>query len=461
MDEARKIDLADRYINNKCTKYLLRAGKVVEARATAALFAKPEAGDAEQHLRDMQATWYELEVGRAMASLGERGPALKKLLAVEKHYADFIEDQFDFHTYCVRKMTLRAYVAVLRFEDEIKEHVAFRTSADAAARVYLQLHDESVQAAETAARAKLAAEAQPEQAALAAAQAQQSAKEEKARAKRDKMKQRKAADKKAADDKAAAALAAEKAGDSSAQDDKLLEAAKKPSVSSEDAPVVDEDPLGLKLAALPPLAEAARLAADLDKFAPQHAATHELAFDVARRRGKPLLALRALKRLAKAATQDAPEVLLRVAFFAHTFDALLLTSAGDDDASSSSSSPAARAAVAEVVRTELAALCGTARYAGAADALAKVRAYAQLRPRLPERAAAAEALATLDGECAEEAAHLVLTADAAPEPFTKPLPVKVFEHALRLLTSLDQPKAAAAFKQSAQNIFPSAEAFSC
>ena len=29
---------------------------------------------------------------------------------VEKHFADFDEDQFDFHSYCIRKMTLRAYV---------------------------------------------------------------------------------------------------------------------------------------------------------------------------------------------------------------------------------------------------------------------------------------------------------------------------------------------------------------
>ena len=27
-----------------------------------------------------------------------------------KHFVDIIEDQFDFHTYCMRKMTLRAYV---------------------------------------------------------------------------------------------------------------------------------------------------------------------------------------------------------------------------------------------------------------------------------------------------------------------------------------------------------------
>jgi hypothetical protein len=44
------------------------------------------------------------------------GKALKKLMAVDKHFADIMEDQFDFHSYCLRKMTLRAYVRMLRCE---------------------------------------------------------------------------------------------------------------------------------------------------------------------------------------------------------------------------------------------------------------------------------------------------------------------------------------------------------
>lgn len=51
--------------------------------------------------------------------------ALKVLLATVKHFDDFVEDQFDFHAYCVRKMTLRAYVQMLRMEDSIHKNIFY------------------------------------------------------------------------------------------------------------------------------------------------------------------------------------------------------------------------------------------------------------------------------------------------------------------------------------------------
>ena len=47
------------------------------------------------------------------------------LLAVVRHFGDFQEDQFDFHSYCVRKMTLRAYVAMLRMEDTLHSNIFY------------------------------------------------------------------------------------------------------------------------------------------------------------------------------------------------------------------------------------------------------------------------------------------------------------------------------------------------
>lgn len=62
-------------------------------------------------------------------------------MGVEKHYADITEDQFDFHSYCLRKMTLRAYIEMLRFQDRLHAHAYFRKAAAGAIRCYIKLYD--------------------------------------------------------------------------------------------------------------------------------------------------------------------------------------------------------------------------------------------------------------------------------------------------------------------------------
>ena len=48
---------------------------------------------------------------------GQFGECLKKCAEIDRHFSEIIEDQFDFHTYCMRKMTLKAYVDLLRNVD--------------------------------------------------------------------------------------------------------------------------------------------------------------------------------------------------------------------------------------------------------------------------------------------------------------------------------------------------------
>jgi peptide alpha-N-acetyltransferase len=52
-----------------------------------------------------------------------------------KHVQEFIEDQFDFHSYCLRKMVLCAYVDMLNLEDHMKGHRFFRQAAEIAVEV--------------------------------------------------------------------------------------------------------------------------------------------------------------------------------------------------------------------------------------------------------------------------------------------------------------------------------------
>ncbi|XP_023548247.1 N-terminal acetyltransferase A complex auxiliary subunit NAA15 isoform X2 [Cucurbita pepo subsp. pepo] len=138
-DEARCMDLADRYINSDCVKRMLQADQVALAEKTAVLFTKD--GDQHNNLHDMQCMWYELASGESYFRQGDLGRALKNFLAVEKHYADITEDQFDFHSYCLRKMTLRAYVDMLRFQDRLHSEPYFKKAAIGAIRCYIKLYD--------------------------------------------------------------------------------------------------------------------------------------------------------------------------------------------------------------------------------------------------------------------------------------------------------------------------------
>ena len=51
--------------------------------------------------------------------------ALRKCYEIENVFADVTEDQFDFHNYCMRKMTLGEYVEMLRWEDSVRLRAYF------------------------------------------------------------------------------------------------------------------------------------------------------------------------------------------------------------------------------------------------------------------------------------------------------------------------------------------------
>ncbi|GMR42268.1 hypothetical protein PMAYCL1PPCAC_12463, partial [Pristionchus mayeri] len=140
LDEAQSLDTADRYINSKAAKYLLRAGRLEEAEKMCAKFTR-ENVKASVSLTDMQCMWYETEVAKANRILGKYGEALKMCHQVEQHFVGIYEDQFDFHTYCLRKSTLCAYIRLLRLEDKIRDHEFYYKAAKMAIKIYLRVVD--------------------------------------------------------------------------------------------------------------------------------------------------------------------------------------------------------------------------------------------------------------------------------------------------------------------------------
>ncbi|KAI3777798.1 hypothetical protein L1987_47601 [Smallanthus sonchifolius] len=276
-DEARCMDLADRYVNSQCVKRMLQADQVPLAEKTAVLFTKD--GDQHNNLHDMQCIWYELACGESYFRQGDLGRALKKFLAVEKHYADITEDQFDFHSYCLRKMTLRSYIEMLRFQDRLHAHDYFRKAAVGAIKCYIKLYDSPP---------KSSTEEEDELAKLPAAQK-----------KKLRQKQRKAE----ARAKKEAEVKSEEANVGG-----VSKSGKRP------VKPVDPDPHGEKLLQTEdPLMEAGKYLKLLQKHSSDFLETHLLSFEVNMRKKKILLALQALKQLHRLdpGNPDAHRCLLR------------------------------------------------------------------------------------------------------------------------------------------------------
>jgi len=305
VNQARQLDLSDRYINNKATKYLLRADRLQQAQDTIALFTRHE-GDPQHNLYEMQCSWYELEWAASQKRLGNLPLALKKLAAVEKHFHDFQEDQFDFHTYCMRKCTLRSYVDTLRWEDTVFNNSFYARAAEGLVTVYLSLLEKP----ETTDEAS-----EPDYSSMTPAERKKAKALARKLAKQEEKKKDQTAGKSQSqhENPEKAANSGSNQAIMQAEDDKD-EKKKKPNARLNRPVPVDDDPLGEKLAAKDPLTECSRYISVLQRHAPKAISTHILAFDIAMKKGKILQALQALVR-GSHLQHDHAELLLRTVIF--------------------------------------------------------------------------------------------------------------------------------------------------
>lgn len=323
-DEARKADLSDRFVNTKSTKYALRADNVPQAESWISLFTRDGDTGGVQALYDMQCIWYELEAAESHLRCNEIGSALKKFMAVERHFTDMIEDQFDFHTYCLRKVTLRSYVMMLRMEDSLRSHHYFRRAATGVVRCLLRLFD--MPAGERLATTS------GESAAIAGFADMTDAERKKALSKKKKR------DAKNRAKEAETALLAtatnngtgsgelkkskkDDASSNNAKKSSAAEKAKNPGWMETDADGLEHVKLLLEKSKpdTTPLGEATQRIRQLEKFEARDLGTHVLAFQVAMRKKRFLQALRAVRR-AQQIDPESPETLMIAVQLAHELD---------------------------------------------------------------------------------------------------------------------------------------------
>lgn len=262
MDYARSLDTRDRYINTKAAKYQLRNNENEKALTTMGMFTRADTvGGPLADLLDMQCMWYLTEDGEAYARRGNIGMALKRFHAIYNIFDIWQEDQFDFHSFSLRKGQVRAYIDMVRWEDQLREHPFYSRAALDAVKIYLNMHghqgvngtngvDEAAVNGDDAAERKKAAK---------------KAKKEAQKAERE---------------------AAEKA----AKQDPNKAGAK--TKDAEPAKKVDEDPNGLKLAATTdPLGDAMKFLGPLLQFSPKNIDAQIAGFEVFMRRSESFKAI--------------------------------------------------------------------------------------------------------------------------------------------------------------------------
>ncbi|KAF9443854.1 N-terminal acetyltransferase A, auxiliary subunit [Macrolepiota fuliginosa MF-IS2] len=142
LNEARLLDGQDRFLNTKTGKYLLRAGLVEEASGIFGLFTKKDAASPGADLEDMQSFLYILEEANAHRINNKLNLALKKYMAVVKVIESFEDDQYDFHGYNLRKFTVNIYLNLITWEDHIRAQPVYVRAALAAAKIFLEVHDD-------------------------------------------------------------------------------------------------------------------------------------------------------------------------------------------------------------------------------------------------------------------------------------------------------------------------------
>ena len=139
MKEAQELDQADRYINAKYSKYLIKDGRPIEAEKEMYKFLRDTSSDSIIHM--MQCMWYEYEVACCALNKQMLGIAIKNLKYIEKHFKEYYEDQIDFHTYSLRRGTINAYLNIIEMEDNLYHNPIYRKAINLLVRTLLDYYN--------------------------------------------------------------------------------------------------------------------------------------------------------------------------------------------------------------------------------------------------------------------------------------------------------------------------------
>ena len=140
MRQASALDRADRYMNTGLTKSLLRCGAIEEADRTVSYWVRRDVPNRIE-LNLLQGCWFEIPCADAYFRRGDIPHAYKLYSTVLSHFTTFVQDQFDFHGYVLRKSVLTTYYDFLHSVAQVYHHRYYRKAAIGALKCLIALHD--------------------------------------------------------------------------------------------------------------------------------------------------------------------------------------------------------------------------------------------------------------------------------------------------------------------------------
>mmetsp|Transcript_820 Transcript_820/g.1279 ORF Transcript_820/g.1279 Transcript_820/m.1279 type:complete len:797 (+) Transcript_820:29-2419(+) len=139
MDQARRLDLADRYLNTKSAKFYFRNDDLEKGYEIAEIFAvqNPEG---VFNLHGFQCQWYAMERGDAFFRTGALAAAIEEYAYLMNHYVDFYKDFYDFHDFCFRSLTINSYINMIEYFETNKSHAWYVHSSEMYTKIWLRVH---------------------------------------------------------------------------------------------------------------------------------------------------------------------------------------------------------------------------------------------------------------------------------------------------------------------------------
>ncbi|KAJ3448685.1 n(alpha)-acetyltransferase 15/16 isoform a [Anaeramoeba flamelloides] len=139
LEKSRNLDLADRHINNLSAKYLLRNDNITRGSDTFNIFMT----DLHNfpNWRYFEVSWMTNEVGSSYLRKEDYPKALKMFNQTINNFHAYFDNQFNYHSFCLREGNLRTLAKLIKFTDQVFTHQFFWVGARGALEIYLNLHD--------------------------------------------------------------------------------------------------------------------------------------------------------------------------------------------------------------------------------------------------------------------------------------------------------------------------------